>query len=277
MSSSKPASKAELKAFCLRRLGYPAVDINICDEQLDDLVDSAVSYYQDFHYEGQYNTLIKIEITQEIKDAATGASQISYENEEGDPVTTNWYEVDNYIELPPNVKGINNVWLGEDTPFGNLGNMFNIKYQLFLNDIYAFTNNQILHYFMVKNYLETLEWVTNSRVHRRLRYTSNTKKLFADIDWRDLSPGDYILVDCTMGVDPDIYPETYDEYWLKEYVTALFQKQWGQNLSKYDGIQMLGGVTLNGRKILEDANDKIKELKEELRSSYELPPFDLIG
>jgi hypothetical protein len=268
MSSTKPATKAELKAYCLRRLGYPAVDINICDDQLNDLIDNAIEYYQDFHYEGSYRTILRIEVTDEMKEDAQGVEDIT---------GTNWKQAANYIELPPYVKGIDNVYTQVSTSSSIPGNIFNIKYQLFLNDIYAFTNNQILHYYMVQNYLETLDWVTNSRLYKRLRYTSNTRKLYVDIDWGELGTGEYLVVDCTMGVDPDLYPDTYNEYWLKEYVTALFQKQWGQNLSKYDGIQMLGGVTLNGRKILEDANEKIKELQETLRTTYELPPLDLIG
>ena len=268
MSSSKPASKAELKAYCLRRLGYPAVDINICDEQLDDLIQQALDYYQDFHYEGSYRTIIKAEITNEMTTFAKSNSAIG---------ETDWTESNQYIELPPYIKGVDNVYTQVSASSSIPGNIFNIKYQLFLNDIYAFTNNQILHYFMVQNYLETLDWVTNSRLYKRLRYTSNTRRLYVDIDWAELTAGDYFVVDCIMGVDPDIHTDTYNEYWLKEYVTALFKKQWGQNLSKYDGIQMLGGVTLNGRKILEDANQELKDLEEKLRNTYELPPLDMIG
>lgn len=268
MSSTKPATRAEFKAWCLRRLGYPAIDVNVCDEQLEDLIDKALSTYHKFHYEGTYQTLIKIEITQEIKNSALSSNQIG---------TTAWRENTNYIDLPPNVMAINDVWMGDSTPYGNLNNMFNIKYQLFLNDIYAFTHNQILHYFMVKNYLETLDWIINSKSHRRIRFTSNMKKLYTDIDWGELILGQYILVDCIMGVDPVLYPNTWDETWLKDYTVALFKEQWGQNLSKYDGIQMLGGVTLNGRKILEEAVQEIKDLNESLRSTYELPPLDLIG
>jgi hypothetical protein len=268
MSASQPATRAEFKAWCLRRLGYPAIDINVCDEQLDDLIDEAVSHYQEFHYEGSYRTLLKIEVTENMKSAATSSTQIT---------GTNWYEANPYVELPPGVQGVDNVFTQVSSSSSIPGNIFNIKYQLFLNDIYAFTNNQILHYYMVQNYLETLDWVTNSRLYKRLRYTANTNKLYVDIDWSELGVGEYIVVDCVMGVDPVLYPKTWNEHWLKDYATALFKEQWGQNLSKYDGIQMLGGVTLNGRKILEEAKEEIKDLKEELRSTFELPPMDLIG
>jgi hypothetical protein len=268
MSASQPATRAEFKAWCLRRLGYPAIDINVCDEQLEDLIDEAISHYQEFHYEGSYKSLIKIEVTENMKSVATSSSAIT---------GTSWLESNPYVELPPGVLGVDNVYTQVSQSSSIPGNIFNIKYQLFLNDIYAFTNNQILHYYMVQNYLETLDWVTNSRLYKRLRYTSSTNKLYVDIDWSELGVGEYIVVDCIMGVDPVIYPKTWNEHWLKDYAVALFKEQWGQNLSKYDGIQMLGGVTLNGRKILEEAKEELDKLKEELRNTYELPPMDLIG
>lgn len=268
MSASQPATRAEFKAWCLRRLGYPAVDVNVCDEQLEDLIDEAVSHFQEFHYEGSYRSLIKIEVTENMKTAATSSSAIT---------GTSWLESNPYVELPPAVIGVDNVFTQVSQSSSIPGNIFNIKYQLFLNDIYAFTNNQILHYYMVQNYLETLDWVTNSRLYKRLRYTSSTNKLYVDIDWSELGVGEYIVVDCIMGADPVLYPKIWNEHWLKDYATALFKEQWGQNLSKYDGIQMLGGVTLNGRKILEEAREDLKSLKEELRLTFELPPMDLIG
>jgi len=266
MSATQPASKAELKAYALRRLGYPAIDINVCDEQLDDLIAEAISQWQEFHYEGNYTGLVRIQVTEAIKTAALQS-------------TTNgaWEELDNYIEMPPNTLGINHVYttLGPSSVVPN--NIFNIKYQIFLNDIYNFTHGQILHYFMTSQYLETLDWVTSSSQHRRVRWTVHQNKLYLDFDWRDLQVGQYILVEASFGVDPEVYNNAYNNEWLKGYTEALFQQQWGQNLSKYDGIQMIGGVTLNGRQILEDGRNKKESLIQDLHSRYELPPLDLIG
>jgi len=267
MSATKPASKAELKAYCLRRLGYPAIDINVCDEQLDDLIEEGIAQWQEFSYEGSTSTFIRIQITEQMKSDATGA----------DTLSNGWEELTNYVELPPNVQGINHVYTSVGPSSVVPGNIFNIKYQIFLNDIYNFTHGQILHYFMTSQYLETLDWVTNSSQNRRVRWTVHQNKLHLDFDWRELEVGQYILVDCTMGLDPEIYTSAYNNEWLKGYVEALFQQQWGQNLSKYDGIQMLGGVTLNGRQILEDARNKKDALIQELHTRYELPPMDLIG
>lgn len=268
MSATKPATKAELKAYALRRLGYPAIDINVCDEQLDDLVEEAISQFQEFHYEGNYTGLVRIQVTQNIKDAAQTATALG---------TSDWEELNNYIEMPPNTLGINHVYTSVGPSSVVPGNIFNIKYQIFLNDIYNFTHGQILHYFMTSQYLETLDWVTNSSQHRRVRWTIHQNKLFMDFDWKELEVGQYILVDGTWAVDPEIYTDVYNNEWVKGYTEALFQQQWGQNLSKYDGIQMLGGVTLNGRQILEDARNKKDELIQELHSRYELPPLDLVG
>lgn len=269
MSTSRPASKAELKAYALRRLGYPAIDINVCDEQLDDLIEEAIQQWQEFSYEGSYNSLIRIQVNEQILNNAHGATTMG---------STAWQELDNYIEMPPGVLGINHVYTGYSNSSTVPGNIFNIKYQIFLNDIYGFAQGQILHYFMTSQYLETLDWVTNSPANRRVRWTVHQNKLFLDFDWKGtLTNENYILVDCSMAVDPDTYTDAYNNEWLKGYTEALFQQQWGQNLSKYDGVQMLGGVTLNGRQILEDARAKKEALITELHSRYELPPLDLVG
>ena len=266
MTATRPESKEELKAYCLRRLGYPAIDINVCDEQLDDLIEEAIMHWQEFHYEGSYQGFVRIQVTDAIKAAAQTATAVG-----------NWEELNNYIEMPPNTLGINHVYTSVGPSSVVPGNIFNIKYQIFLNDIYNFTHGQILHYFMTSQYLETLDWVTNSSQNRRIKWSTHQNRLYMDFDWRELQSGQYILVDGTWGVDPDIHTTAYQNEWLKGYVEALFQQQWGQNLSKYDGVQMLGGVTLNGRQILEDGRNKKESLIQELHSRYELPPMDLVG
>jgi hypothetical protein len=130
---------------------------------------------------------------------------------------------------------------------------------------------------MTSQYLETLDWVTNSQANRRVKFNELQGRLYLDFDWDTLQAGDWILVDLTMRQDPDQYPAMYNDAWLKDYTEALFQQQWGRNLSKYDGIQMLGGVTLNGRQILEDASQFKTDLEQQIRRDYEIPPMDLVG
>ena len=268
MSATRPATKTELKDYALRRLGYPTIDINVATEQLDDLVEEAIDYYQEYHYNGSYQAWMKIEVTDAIKTAAKSETQQG---------STAWYGVNNYVSTPPGMLGINHVYTNIGASSIVPGNIFNIKYQIFLNDIYAMTHGQILHYYMTSQYLETLDWVTNSQQNRRIKWNEHGGKLSLDFDWDDITTGDYILVDCTMRQDPDANTGMYNDNWLKDYVEALFQQQWGRNLSKYDGIQMLGGVTLNGRQILEDASQFKKDLETQVRETYEIPPLDLIG
>ena len=268
MSATRPASKTELRDYALRTLGYPTIDINVATEQLDDLIEEAIDYYQEYHYNGSYKTFMRIEVTEAIQTAAQAFTQ------EG---STAWYGLDNYVSTPPGMLGVNHVYTGIGASSIVPGNIFNIKYQIFLNDIYAMTHGHILHYFLTSQYLETLDWVTNSQANRRVKWNEHQNRLYLDFDWADLNAGDYIMVDMQMRQDPVTYTDMFNDNWLKDYVEALFQQQWGRNLSKYDGIQMLGGVTLNGRQILEDGSKFKTDLEEELRDRYEIPPMDLVG
>jgi len=268
MSTTRPATKTELKNYALRRLGYPTIDINVATEQLDDLVEEAIDYYQEYHYNGSYKTFMRVEVTQAMMDAGPTFSQ------EG---SSAWYGANNYIDTPPGMLNINHVYTNIGASRMSSGNIFNIKYQIFLNDIYAMTHGHILHYFLTSQYLETLDWITNSQANRRIKWNELQGRLYMDFDWKDMEVGDYIMVDCNMRQDPETYTSMYNDNWMKDYVEALFQQQWGRNLSKYDGIQMLGGVTLNGRQILEDAATFKVDLEKELRDRYELPPLDLVG
>ena len=268
MSATRPASKTELKNYALRRLGYPTIDINVATEQLDDLIEEAIDYYQEYHYSGSYKAFLRIEVTEAIKTNAQAYQQ------EG---SSAWYGIKNYVDTAPGTLGINHVYTSIGASSIVPGNIFNIKYQIFLNDIYAMTHGHILHYFLTSQYLETLDFVTNSQANRRVKWNEHQGRLYLDMDWGEMNVGDYLLVDCNMRQDPDTYTSMYNDNWLKDYVEALFQQQWGRNLSKYDGIQLIGGVTLNGRKILDDASQFKKDLEEEVRDRYELPPLDAVG
>ena len=267
MSATKPATKTELRDYALRRLGYPTIDINVATAQLDDLIEEAIDYYQEYHYNGSYKSWIKIEVTDAIITAAKATSQLG---------STAWYEGQEFVSLPPGVLVLIECLL-RLVLLVLFVNIFNIKYQIFLNDIYSMTHGQILHYYMTSQYLETLDWVTNNNGARRIRFNEHQARLYVDFDWDELQAGDFILVEVLMRQDPETFTSMYNDNWLKDYVEALFQQQWGRNLSKYDGIQMLGGVTLNGRQILDDASQFKKDLEQQVRDTYEIPPLDLIG
>ena len=279
---AQPASRTDLINYCKRQLGAPVLEINIADEQVDDLVDDALQYFHERHFDGVIQTFLKYKITQDDIDRGRGKGS---DNPVGIVTTTatstvgisstfSFEENSNFLQIPPAVLGINKIFRfdGSNTVTNN---MFSVKYQLFLNDVYTFSSTEILSYAMTKRYLEDLDFALGTEKY--IRFNKRQDRLYLDFDWDDLTVGDYIMVDMTMRQDPDTYTDMYNDNWLKDYVEALFQQQWGRNLSKYDGIQMLGGVTLNGRQILEDASQFKADLEKDLRDRYETPPLDIVG
>ena len=268
MSATRPASKTELKNYALRRLGYPTIDINVATEQLDDLIEEAIDYYQEYHYNGSYKTFMKIEVTDAIKTAAQGNTQAG---------SSAWYEQDNYVDLPPGTLGVNHVYSQIGASSIVPGNIFNIKYQIFLNDIYAMTHGHILHYFLTSQYLETLDWVTNSQRDRRVRFNEHQGRLYLDMDADGINAGEYIIIECYRKIDPNDFTDIYNDMWLKRYATSLVKYQWGQNLSKFGGIALPGGVVLEPDNIKSEALEEKTRLEEESRLNYEMPVLDMMG
>jgi hypothetical protein len=190
-------------------------------------------------------------------------------------VTTNWNEATNYIPIPPHVVGIHKV-------FGMVGNsirsnLFGIEYRMFLNDLYAFGSLDILNYFMTKQYLETLDMVLNNGSFQQFRYTQRRDRLYLDIDKDFLQEGQNLLIEAHRMIDPDDATEMYNDFFVKKYTTSLLKKQWGQNLIKYNNVQLPGGVNLNGRELYTDALAEIEKIESEVLSKYAIPPMDMIG
>jgi hypothetical protein len=153
--------------------------------------------------------------------------------------------------------------------------MFSIKYQLFLNDVYSFGALEILSYAMVKTYLEDLDFLLNTQ--KQIRFNKRQDRLYLDIDWSSISVGTYIIIDCYSTLDPNDYVRIYNDSFLKPYLTSLIKRQWGQNLIKFQGVKLPGGIELNGRQIYDDGQKEIDALMEKMSNTYELPPFDMIG
>ena len=154
-------------------------------------------------------------------------------------------------------------------------NMFSVKYQLFLNDVYFWGNIELLSYAMTKTYLEDLDFLLNT--HKQIRFNQRMDRLYLDVDWGSLTVGDYIIIDCYRTVDPNDYSRVYNDSFLKPYLTALIKRQWGQNLMKFQGVKLPGGVELNGRQIYEDGQNDLDKIMEKMSNTYELPPLDMIG
>ena len=283
---AQPSTRQELIDYCKRKLGAPVLEINVADEQIDDLVDDAIQFFQERHFDGVYQTFYKYKITQDDIDRGrapkpnetaglAGITTITATaNIVGTATTFNYLEQSNYLQVPPNVIGVTKIFHfdGANTITHN---MFSVKYQLFLNDIYYWGATEILSYAMVKTYLEDLDFLLTTQ--KQIRFNKRQDRLYLDIDWSAVSPGQYLIIDCYSTLNPNDYSRVWNDSFLKMYLTALIKRQWGQNLIKFSGVKLPGGVELNGRQLYDDAQREIDLIMERMSSTYELPALDMIG
>lgn len=244
-----PTTRKEFKEYCLRKLGKPVIEINVDDDQVEDRIDESLQYYWDYHFDGSERIFYKHQVT---------AETIS----------------DKYITLPENIIGAVKIFPIGD-PSIRSSDMFNIRYQIALNDLYTLTSISMIPYYMAMQHLGT---ITELLVGQQpIRYNRHMNRLHVDMDWTKVQVGDYLLIEAYQVVDPDIWPDAWGDRWLQKYCTAKIKYQWGSNLTKFNGLQLPGGVTFNGEKIMDDANQEIQKLEEEMISSYSLPVMDMIG
>jgi len=273
---AQPSSRAELKEYCLKQLGKPVLEINVDDDQIDNLIDDAIQYFHERHYDGIERVYLKHKITPTEKETIkqTGISTTQSATVVGAGLTSiSYVEGVNYLPLPDSIIGVNSVLkLNSSTVSDGL---FNIKYQLFLNDVYYYGALDLLNYSMVKRYLEDLDHLLNPQA--MIRFNKTNHKLYLDIDWTEVGQNEYLIIDCYRIINPSEATKVYNDFWLKRYLTALIKKQWGMNMIKFNGVQLPGGIVLNGRQIYEDGLAEIEKLEEQLKNEYELPPIDLIG
>jgi hypothetical protein len=260
-----PSTRETLKQYCLRNLGKPVIDINVDDDQVEDRIDEALQYFAQYHVDGVERMYLKYLVTaDDITRMTTDASESITENS----ITTTYKRADNFLVVPSSVISVVNVFPLSDR--ANL-NMFDVRYQLRLNDLYDFSSTSIVHYQMTMQHLDFLDHILVGEKPMRFNQLSN--RLYLDMDWgTDITAGEYLIFEVYRKVDPDTYTDLYDDLYLKRYVTALIKRQWGQNLSKFSGTAMLGGVTLNGPELFSAAIDDQQRLEEEIRLNYEEPP-----
>ena len=240
-------SKQNLIDYVKRRLGSGVVEINVSDDQVSDRIDDALQKYASYHYDGIERFYLKHTLTQS--------------------------DIDNkYIPVNDPIVGVNRVM-----PVGkNSTNMFDLSYQMRLNDIHNLASNQLVSYYMAESHLNTIDYILGNEIIFEFR--KHTDKLHLIIDWdNDVSVDDHIIVECYKKLDPESNLGIYNDSWLKSYSTSLVKKQWGQNLSKFEGMTLPGGLTYNGRSILDEAEREIEQLEESVRSTYESPPQFYIG
>ncbi len=281
---SQPSTRSELKQYCLRQLGAPVLEINLADEQCEDLIDDAVQFFQERHFDGVYPTFMKYQLTE--TDIKRGRSRGDRDDNVGVTTTTatatidggtttfSWTETGNYLQVPPEVIGVTKIFHydGSNTVTNN---MFSVKYQLFLNDIYYWGSTEILTYAMTKTYLEDINFLLTTQ--KQIRFNKRQDRLYLDVDWANVTEGDYIVMDCYRAMNPNDYTRVWNDSFLKKYLTALIKRQWGQNLMKFQGVKLPGGVELNGRQIYDDADKDLEIIREMMSNTYELPPLDMIG
>ena len=280
---SQPSTRSELIEYAKRQLGAPVLDINVAEELVGDLLDDALQYFHERHFDGVAQTFLKYKITQDDIDrgrARGGGNTAGITTTtasatiDGSTVNFDWEENSNYLQVPPSVIGVTKIFHFDGTNTVT-NNMFSVKYQLFLNDIYYWGSTEILTYAMVKTYLEDIEFLLTTQ--KQIRFNQRMDRLYLDIDWGSMSKNDYIIMDCYRLLDPNDFSRVWNDSFLKLYFTALLKRQWGQNLIKFGGVKLPGGVELNGRQIYDDGEKEIERIREKMSSTYELPPLDMIG
>ena len=297
-----PNSRDSLKEYCLRSLGKPVIDINVDEDQVEDRIDEALQYFAQYHTDGVERMYLKYKVTADdvtrltknksynVDEKVTVAENIELEEgtntqeegagdllletgfsvltEESTLVRTAYEENQNYLVIPDAVISIINVFPLSDR--ANL-NMFDVRYQLRLNDLYDFSSTSIMHYQMTMQHLDFLDHILVGE--KPIRFNQLSNRLYIDQDWsNDITAGEYLIIECYRKLDPTTHTDIFDDIYLKRYAVALIKRQWGQNLSKFSGTAMLGGVTLNGPELFSTAIQEQQKLEEEIRTNYEEPP-----
>ena len=284
---AKPASREELTNYCLRQLGEPVVEINVADEQIEDLIDDGIQYFQERHFDGVERMYLKYKLTEDDINRGQATNETGSSNTLGitttsgisttvsgmSDMTNSFYETSNFIQVPDSVIGVEKIFKFDSSTIS--GGMFSIKYQLFLNDLYKFNSVDLLQYSMTKTYLEDIDFLLTT--DKQLRFNKRQGRLYIDMDWGSETKDTYLIIDCYRILDPNTFTNVYNDSFLKKYVTALIKRQWGQNLLKFRGTKLPGGVELNGRELYEDAQRELDDIKQRMTQEYELPPYDFIG
>jgi hypothetical protein len=246
---AQPTTREQFKDWLLRKLGAPVIDINVSDEQIDDRVDEAVDFWRDYHYNGSQLVYMKHQITQENKD-------------------------NGYIDLPTGILGISGIFNMQSSISTGSG-IFNVQYQFVLNNLEDITGYNITNYYMSMSHLEFLQEMLVGKP--MIRYNKHVNRLYLDTDPGLLVVGEYIIIEAYDVIDPSTYSDVWSDRWLQNYATALVKEQWGSNLTKFSGMQLVGGVSFNGEQILSDAREERRLMEEEAVNNLQPLSYNYIG
>ena len=238
-----PSSRQGLIDYCLRKLGHPVVEINVDEDQIEDRIDEAFQFYRDFHYDAVEKVYLK-----ELMTSNTIAQE--------------------YVTLNDSIISVERVLQFSNKTTG--AGVFDVRYQLMLNDIQSLTNTDLQYYSALKTNLQLINDLLTGQ--KPIRFNRHMNRMSIDMDWsRDIGVGDYIIIEAWRILDPDAYTDVYNDGFLKRYATALIKQQWGVNMKKFEGVQLPGGVLLNGQRIYDEATEEIKDLREEVQNTSQLP------
>ena len=244
-----PTTREEFKEYCLRKLGKPVIEINVDEDQLEDRIDEALRYYWDYHFDGTEKIYYKHQVTDVDK-------------------------ANKFITLPENIIGAVRVFPIADPIVGS-NDLFNIRYQIALNDLYTLTSVSMVPYYMVMEHFALISELLVGQ--QPIRYSRHRNKLYVDMSWDKINVGQFLLVEAYEVVDPEVYPNVWGDRWLQNYATAKIKYQWGSNLTKFIGMSLPGGVQFNGERVLEDARQELAEMEQRMISAHSLPVSDMVG
>jgi len=268
-----PSTRAQFKEYCLRSLGKPVIEINVDPDQVEDRIDEALQYFAQYHYDGVEKMYMKYQLTAADITRARGNDSGEVATDVDGSTTATWYQQTNYIPVPSSVMSVIQVFPLTDK---QALNMFDVRYQLRLNDLYDFSSTSVIHYEMTMQHLDFIDHILVGETP--IRHNQHQNRLYLDADFQtDYVANDWLIIECYRKLDPSTYSDIWDDIFLKKYASQLIKRQWGANLSKFQGVQMLGGVALNGEQLYTQAQEEINKLEEQIQLAYELPPMHMIG
>lgn len=246
---AKPTTRAEFKEYCLRKLGHPVIQINVSDEQIEDRIDEAFSFFSDYHYNGSEHVYLKHVITQQ--DITNG-----------------------YVTVPERLLGVTRIFDLSSSISSGTG-MFNVTYQFVLNNLQDLTGYSIQNYYMTMQSLRFIqEWLVGWPM---IRYNRLSNKVYLDMNTSKLTPGNFLIIEAYDIIDSTVYTDLWSDRWFQNYASTLIKEQWGSNLTKFVNMQLVGGVQFNGEQILADAVAERKAMEEEAINSLQPLVYNFTG
>jgi hypothetical protein len=250
---ASPNSRDTLIDYCKRRLGEPVIEINVDEDQLEDRVDESIQYFQEFHSDATFRAYVSHQLT-------------------STDVTNK------YITTSSDVHFVSRVFPLISSSSSS-GQLFNLRYQMHLSELTDMSQfaGDIAYYEQIQQYLSLLDMTLNGHTMVDFARRQNRIYLHGHLEDLDVTAGDYIVYEVYNTINPDSHTSIYNDMWLKEYTTSLIKQQWGMNLMKFEGMQLPGGVILNGRQLFDDAQGEIQDLRERIRLEHEMPADFFVG